>query len=122
MAEREGFEPSVEFPLHTLSKRARSTTPTSLRFRINELRAVPKQCSAKPSFKSCGPANSFVFSDLRTFVNQIVSGIVSDILVSRDHLRRFASAGFCWTVERRRYRIADLRRPSRVRRDEGSGC
>ena len=31
MAEREGFEPSVEFPLHTLSKRARSTTPTSLR-------------------------------------------------------------------------------------------
>ena len=31
LAEREGFEPSVEFPLHTLSKRARSTTPTSLR-------------------------------------------------------------------------------------------
>ena len=40
LAEREGFEPSVEFPLHTLSKRARSTTPTSLRFRINELRAA----------------------------------------------------------------------------------
>ncbi len=31
MAEREGFEPSVEFPLHTLSKRAQSTTLTSLR-------------------------------------------------------------------------------------------
>src|SRR5262249_38636357 len=31
MAERVGFEPTVEFPLHTLSKRARSTTPTSLR-------------------------------------------------------------------------------------------
>ncbi len=31
MAEREGFEPSVEFPLHTLSKRAPSTTRTSLR-------------------------------------------------------------------------------------------
>src|SRR5687768_1979805 len=30
MAEREGFEPSVEFPLHTLSKRAPSTTRTSL--------------------------------------------------------------------------------------------
>jgi hypothetical protein len=40
LAERVGFEPTVEFPLHTLSKRARSTTPTSLRFRINGLRAV----------------------------------------------------------------------------------
>ena len=30
MAEREGFEPSVEFPLHTLSRRAPSTTRTSL--------------------------------------------------------------------------------------------
>src|SRR5580704_12360657 len=40
MAEREGFEPSVEFPLHTLSKRAPSTTRTSLRIcRINGLRA-----------------------------------------------------------------------------------
>jgi hypothetical protein len=40
MAEREGFEPSVEFPLHTLSKRAPSTTRPSLRFRINDLRAA----------------------------------------------------------------------------------
>ena len=31
MAEREGFEPSVEFPLHTLSKRAPSTARPSLR-------------------------------------------------------------------------------------------
>ena len=31
MAERVGFEPTVELPLHTLSKRARSTAPTSLR-------------------------------------------------------------------------------------------
>ena len=31
MAEREGFEPSVELPLHTLSKRAPSTTRPSLR-------------------------------------------------------------------------------------------
>ena len=31
LAEREGFEPSVGFPLHTLSKRAPSTTRTSLR-------------------------------------------------------------------------------------------
>jgi hypothetical protein len=39
MAEREGFEPSVGFPLHTLSKRAPSTTRTSLRtFRILHLR------------------------------------------------------------------------------------
>ena len=31
MAERVGFEPTVEFPLHTLSKRAPSTARTSLR-------------------------------------------------------------------------------------------
>src|SRR5205809_643360 len=38
--ERVGFEPTVEFPLHTLSKRAPSTTRTSLRIcRINGLRA-----------------------------------------------------------------------------------
>jgi hypothetical protein len=30
-AETEGFEPSVELPLHTLSKRAPSATRTSLR-------------------------------------------------------------------------------------------
>jgi len=40
VAERVGFEPTVEFPLHTLSKRAPSTTRTSLRlFRIRGLRA-----------------------------------------------------------------------------------
>ena len=31
MAEREGFEPSIEFPLYTLSKRAPSTARPSLR-------------------------------------------------------------------------------------------
>jgi hypothetical protein len=40
LAERVGFEPTVEFPLHTLSKRAPSTTRTSLRvFRISSLPA-----------------------------------------------------------------------------------
>jgi hypothetical protein len=40
MAERVGFEPTVEFPLHTLSKRAPSTTRTSLRIiRISGLGA-----------------------------------------------------------------------------------
>src|SRR5579875_1146771 len=33
MAEREGFEPSIEFPLYTLSKRAPSTTRPSLPLR-----------------------------------------------------------------------------------------
>ena len=45
VAEREGFEPSVEFPLHTLSKRAPSTTRTSLHFRINGLRGVRNSLS-----------------------------------------------------------------------------
>ena len=32
MAVREGFEPSIEFPLYTLSRRAPSTTRTSHHF------------------------------------------------------------------------------------------
>jgi site-specific DNA recombinase len=35
-------------PTHTFSKRARSTTPTSLRFRINELRAVWNSVARNP--------------------------------------------------------------------------
>ena len=38
MAEREGFEPSKQFPVYTLSKRACSTTPPPLRNKINNLR------------------------------------------------------------------------------------
>src|SRR6266511_2823716 len=34
VAERVGFEPTVGFPLHTLSKRAPSTTRTSLRLEL----------------------------------------------------------------------------------------
>ena len=37
MAEREGFEPSIEFPLYTLSKRAPSTTRPSLRGRLKRI-------------------------------------------------------------------------------------
>ena len=40
MAEREGFEPSVEFPLHTLSRRAPSTTRTSLRVYLSGIYSV----------------------------------------------------------------------------------
>ena len=39
LAEREGFEPSIEFPLYTLSKRAPSATRPSLR---SEQRARPQ--------------------------------------------------------------------------------
>ena len=34
LAERVGFEPTVEFPLHTLSKRAPSTTRTCLQITV----------------------------------------------------------------------------------------
>ena len=48
MAEREGFEPTVEFPLHTLSKRAPSTTRTSLRLSgINSLPEGGEPCKSK---------------------------------------------------------------------------
>jgi hypothetical protein len=46
---REGFEPSVAFPLHTLSKRAPSTTRTSLRTSgTNSLPEGGEPCKSKP--------------------------------------------------------------------------
>src|ERR1039458_1838357 len=42
MAERVGFEPTLEFPLNTLSKRAPSTTRPSLRSGKKPQPAVPK--------------------------------------------------------------------------------
>ena len=40
VAEREGFEPSKRLLVYTLSKRACSTTPPSLRNKINNLRGL----------------------------------------------------------------------------------
>src|SRR5262249_47199206 len=37
MAERQGFEPWIEFPLYTLSKRAPSTTRPSLRVTVSRI-------------------------------------------------------------------------------------
>src|SRR5262245_35933126 len=44
MAERVGFEPTVEFPLHTLSKRAPSATRTSLR--LIGINSLPRSTEA----------------------------------------------------------------------------
>src|SRR5204862_1694634 len=86
LAEREGFEPSVEFPLHTLSKRARSTTPPSLRFRINGLRAVWNSVAQNPPSNSRVPQIDSLqhFADVR---RATVSGIVSDLPMSLDHVQ-----------------------------------
>src|SRR6516162_7273434 len=70
MAEREGFEPSIEFPLYTLSKRAPSTTRPSLRlgksarllFRITrssralKYLLVPTSLVSRRSFLACTAA------------------------------------------------------------------
>ena len=37
MAEGVGFEPTIEFPLYTRSRRAPSTTRTSHRFEVREI-------------------------------------------------------------------------------------
>src|SRR5262247_2830401 len=55
LAERVGFEPTVEFPLHTLSKRAPSTTRTSLHFRINGLRTVWNSVAQNPPSNPAAP-------------------------------------------------------------------
>ncbi len=51
MAERQGFEPWIEFPLYTLSKRAPSTTRPSLRIAARPL-SEPHSCQCiRPSSK-----------------------------------------------------------------------
>src|SRR4029434_10325403 len=92
LAEREGFEPSVEFPLHTLSKRAPSTTRTSLHFRINNLRAVWNSVAQNaPSHVAVPTCNLYsVVSDAPRFVTR---RSVSDLLISPDHLQRSCRGG-----------------------------
>src|SRR4051794_37530312 len=65
MAERVGFEPTVEFPLHTLSKRAPSTTRTSLRFRINDLRAVANSLAQDPRSRIFHSTSRLASPDVR---------------------------------------------------------
>ena len=59
-----GFEPTVEFPLHTLSKRAPSTARTSLRFRINDLRTRNDQAFADCEKSSNVPRSLTGFSSI----------------------------------------------------------
>ena len=90
LAEREGFEPSVEFPLHTLSKRAPSTTRTSLRLES-------MICGRSGSDYRKTLLQILVFRDavcIQRFADaprSIDAETVSDLLMSSDHLRRFSS-------------------------------
>ena len=84
MAERVGFEPTVEFPLHTLSKRAPSTTRTSLRLES----AI---CGRSGSDYRKTLLQILLFCDaicIQRFTDgadSIVMEIVSDLLMSFDH-------------------------------------
>jgi hypothetical protein len=70
----------------SISKRARSTTPTSLRLESITCERR-EQCSAKRSFKYCSSAMPFAFSSLRTGAKRIIAKIVSDLLICLDRLR-----------------------------------
>ena len=87
MAERKGFEPLVRFLVHTLSKRAPSTTRTSLRLEsvayewrtkiIAHVRELG-MCLVDPCLDSAG-------CSLHT--ESVRDEIVSDLLISSDQLR-----------------------------------
>src|SRR4029079_8090529 len=81
LAERVGFEPTVEFPLHTLSKRAPSTTRTSLR---NGLHAVRHRLS-QTLLHLCSFNIAFVFSHVANAPERAVAETVKDFAVSSDH-------------------------------------
>src|SRR3954452_24596719 len=90
MAERVGFEPTVEFPLHTLSKRAPSTTRTSLR--LDSTICERSGTGYRKTSLHAYPIRHFLL--LQSFTDTAVTTrtrIVSDPLMSRDHLRGFSS-------------------------------
>ena len=98
LAERVGFEPTVEFPLHTLSKRAQSTTLPSLRLES----AI---CGRSGSDYRKTLLQILLFCDA-TCIQQFTDGadsivmeIVSDLLMSFDHLRRSRTRGSVFTDE-----------------------
>ena len=48
IAEREGFEPPVQLPVHRISSAARSTTPASLRISLTPASLAPSDCACAP--------------------------------------------------------------------------
>ena len=72
----------------SISKRAPSTTRTSLRFRINELRAVRNRIAQNASFTHIRFDRSCRFNRLLTCASRRERELCYDLLISRDHLRR----------------------------------
>ena len=67
MAESEGFEPSVRFPVHTLSRRAPSTARTALQVEnyVKNIQLVPRK-NTRSSFATAGisiPNNECICQD-----------------------------------------------------------
>src|SRR3954466_12712865 len=62
MAERQGFEPWIELPLYTLSKRAPSATRPSLR-RVGSCHSIRRIAPAKKNPNSSGFSFVFPFDD-----------------------------------------------------------
>jgi hypothetical protein len=89
MAEREGFEPSVEFPLHTLSKRAPSTTRTSLRLESTAYERCTKIIAHVRELRMILVDHVWIqrFAASR---GEAGDKIVSDLPISSDHLRASA--------------------------------
>ena len=95
LAERVGFEPTVEFPLHTLSKRAPSTTRTSLRLEstVCEQSALDYRTRYRAERSS---SITFRISSLRTSVARRRSNCVRPFNVVRS-LTAPASSPNCVT-------------------------
>jgi hypothetical protein len=73
----------------SISKRAPSTTRTSLHFRINDLRAVGHSLAQNAPSNPSRPRRIWNHRFTRA-PNAIIVEIVSDLLMSFDHLRRFS--------------------------------
>src|SRR6266852_799774 len=92
MAERVGFEPTVGFPLHSLSRRALSTAQTPLRGFHNRNRrfARPAMQSRQQHLSSCceerlQDSRTFIGQDARRHLHPVIEARVIEHLKARSY-------------------------------------
>ena len=99
MAEREGFEPSVELPLHTRSRRARSTAPASLRAGRSYTKSISGQklrSFALSKHRTCITFKSMTEHKIFTMSFATVYPYYVQKAEKKDHTKAEVDTIICW--------------------------
>src|SRR5580700_3373767 len=90
LAERVGFEPTIRFPVYTLSKRAPSATRPPLRARRAQYNDGPRRDNPRGTGPIPGPADPAATMELPP------RSVVGRQSVMRRHRRMSWDAGYCF--------------------------